>query len=391
MLVLLIVGVYPTQSLSASQALQVRLADDVVLKVHLEPGSGDQEYSYARQVLQAASEAYREIVINQGFSRTGYSFTKPTGLFAYDADKVIDIYITDVEAPFALLTPVGGLEYQANIYVPQDYRAYRKRYKISQPELELKASLAHELLHIITFSYNRNMQINLQGKTSLTSHRWDWYTEGLARYFEALAGYREEFLSAGYRKDLGDKVLVYKGGVNYFLRYPDKPLEERKYDFALFWQYIHETFGMDEIEEISFKFRQVDPALCSNREAMEIIANTLGLSAVELWRDFSLYVYKASVLPLDQESGLKPVYVSKLSSRKTLRQTISSFGLDYYEVDLGKHSGPIQIDSHRDLTCQAGVASKNEFSLLPVEGNNSDYIKIDPPDLPQNEKLIIML
>ena len=216
-LILLIIGVHPAQHLWALPELQQRMADDVVLKVHLEPGVREQEYDYARKVLQAAAEGYNEIVFSQGFNRSGYSFAEPSGLFAYDVDKVVDIYIADVQAPFALLTPVGGLEYQANIYVPQDYRAYRQRYKITQPDQELKASLAHEFLHIITFSYNRNMQINLQGRTSLTSHRWDWYTEGLARYFEALSGYREEFLSAGYRKDLGDRVLVYKGGVNYFL------------------------------------------------------------------------------------------------------------------------------------------------------------------------------
>ena len=40
---------------------------------------------------------------------------------------------------------------------------------------------------------------------------------------------------------------------------------------------------------------------------------------------------------------------------------------------------------------KAAVSSRNKFSPLPVQGNNSDQIKIDPPDLPQNEKLIIML
>lgn len=388
--ILLIIGAYQTQSLAAPPLLQKRLEDGVMLKVHLKRSLGEEGSYYARRVLQAACQAYQEIVVSQGFDRSGYTFAYPTGLFAYDVDKVIDIYIADVEAPFALVTPVGGLEYKACIYVPQDYQKYRKRYKITQAELELKASLTHELLHIIVFSYNRNMQINLHGRTSFTSHRWDWYTEGLARYFEALSGYQEEFLSSGYRQRHGDKTLVYKGGVNYFLKYPDKALEERKYDFALFWLYLDQKYGMERIEEISVKFRDVDPLLCSNLEAMEIIAQTLGLTVEELWQGFSLYVYQESTLEAE-ENGLEPVAISKLSGHRVRRFSVSSFGLDYYEVDLKGKRRPIQINSQKNLNCQAGLSQAKDFSILPVQGNNSDKIKIDPPDLLQNEKLIIML
>jgi hypothetical protein len=289
------------------------------------------------------------------------------------------------------MKPQGALEYRASIYVPADFQRYRKRYKIDQPDLELKASLTHEMLHIITYCYNRNMEISCQGKASLTSGRWDWYTEGLARYFESLVGYREEFLSSGYRKRLGEKIMVYKGGVNYFLRYPDKPLDERKYDFALFWQYLHQNYGMKKIEQISSKFRQIDPLLCSNLEAMEIIAQTLGISLDELWQDFSLYVYKNSSVQAEAEKGLKAVSSSKLTPRTREAHSICSFGLDYYEVDLGKKTSSIQINSRQNLNCLAGIPSAEEFKLVPIEGNNSGEIKIDPPEFPQDNSMIILL
>ncbi|MFC1699658.1 hypothetical protein ACFL1I_06870 [Candidatus Omnitrophota bacterium] len=202
-----IVAYIPTAEAS-TRMLQTVTEDGVLFRVYFEKGIGPEQYYYAYEVLQASKAAYRKVVSEYGFNRKGYTFSQPTNLFAYDIDKVIDVYISDVPAPYALMTPAGGLEYKAQIYVPQDFRAYRQRYNITQPELELAASLTHELLHIVTFSYNRNMQASWQGKTSLTSHRWDWYTEGLARYFEALAGYQEEFLSSGYRKKRGDKIEV---------------------------------------------------------------------------------------------------------------------------------------------------------------------------------------
>lgn len=389
--IILIIVAYPSEVFSAPRFIQAKLENGVVVKVHLPKGLGEEGYGYARQVLQQTCAAYREIVFNQGFNRPGYTFAQPTRLFAYDSDKVIDVYIADVEAPHASMKPQGALEYKACIYVPEDYKRYRKRYKIDQPDLELKASLTHELFHIITYSYNRNMEATFQGKATLGSGRWDWYTEGLARYFESLVGYREEFLSSGYRKRLGEKIMVYKGGVNYFLRYPDKPLDERKYDFALFWQYLHQNYGMEKIEQISSKFRQIDPLLCSNLEAMEIIAQTLGVTVEELWQDFSLNVYRNSSLQGEKEDELKAVSISKLSARKSEAHSICAFGLDYYEVDLGKKTSSIQINSRQNLNCLAGIFSAEEFKLVPIEGNNSGEIKIAPPELSQGNSMIILL
>lgn len=389
--IILIIAACPSQAFSAPRLIQAKLEDGVVVKVHLPKGLGEEGYRYARQVLKEARAAYREIVFNQGFSRQGYTFAQPTRLFAYDSDKTIDVYIADVDAPHASMKPQGALEYKASIYVPADYEQYRKRYRIDQPDLELKASLTHEMLHIITYCYNRNMEINCQGKASLTAGRWDWYTEGLARYFESLVGYREEFLSSGYRKRLGEKIMVYKGGVNYFLKYPDKSLDERKYDFALFWQYLHQNYGMKKIEEISSKFRQIDPLLCSNQEGMGIIAQTLGVTVEELWQDFSLYVYRSSSLQGEKKDGLRAVSISRLSGRTSEAHSICSFGLDYYEVDLGKKTSSIQINSRQNLNCLAGVSSADGFKLMPVEQNNSGKIKVDPPELPQNSSIIILL
>lgn len=392
--IILILGVFPNQAFSAPELIQARMKDGVVLRVHLPIGSGKGEHTYARQILKAACYAYEEIVCRQGFDRSGYTFAHSSRIFAYDRDQIIDIYMADIESPFALTQTEGGLEYRAEIFVPENYREYRNRYQIEQEQLELKASLTHELLHIITYSYNRNMQTNAPGKAKFSCDPWDWYTEGLARYFEALVGYRQEFLSCGFRKDRGDKIMVYKGGVNYFLKYPDRPLNERKYDFALFWQYLHQTYGMEKIEDISVKFRQLDPQFCSNKQAMQIIAETLGIQLEDLWRNFSLYVYKKSSLPDEKEAGLNPVSMVNLTSLPRFTHSICSFGLNFYEIDLKKDSRFIELralNSQGNLNCLVGIHSSANFSSKPIKSNSSGKIKIDTSGFKQNSKIIIML
>ncbi len=388
-----IMALCPAQAVSAPQLLQARMEDGVVFKVHIE-GGPEEEYAYAREVLQAACAAYKEIVFKQGFNRPGYSFAHPARAFAYGRDRTINIYIADVESPYALMQPNGSFEYKAKIFVPADYRGYQQRYKIEHPQLELKASLTHELLHTITYSYNRNMETTSHGKVSLTSARWDWYTEGLARYFEKLAGYQEEFLSSGFRKKCGENIMVFKGGVNYFLKYPDKPLSERKYDFALFWQYLHQNYGMDKIEEISCKFREIDPALCTNYEAMQIIARTLGTPLKNLLRNFSLYVYRSSSLASCREDGFHPVAMSELPSERRETYTISSFGFDFYAVDLEEAPGTIHlktINGHKNLNCLVAIRSPFNFVSMPVEPEGSGRITIDAAAPYKNSKMIIML
>jgi hypothetical protein len=374
--VVLIMAHLPQARAASRQPLKAEMEDGVVLKVHL-PADLPEGDDYPQQVLQAACTAYKEIVFHQGFNRQGYTFSSAEELFAYDSDKTIDIYICAVQAPMAWMEFAGDLQYQGKVLIPQDYEAYRQRYNIDQPQVELEASLIHELCHIIVFSYNRNMQTLTQGKTSLTSKRWDWYNEGLARYFETLVGYEDEFLSAGYRRDYGIKTVVYKGGVNYFLKYPDRPLEKRKYDFALFWQYVHRNYGMDKIEQISCEFRKLDPLRCTNYEAMQVIARTLGLPLKELLRDFSLYIYRNSCLPEHQENKLHPVYTSKLSQAVNPPKNINSFGFDFYEIDLPQPPKEVRLKvlgPEQDPDCLVAGYVTQEGKMIMMLANPTDEI-----------------
>ncbi|MBN3039360.1 MAG: hypothetical protein JW869_08105 [Candidatus Omnitrophica bacterium] len=389
---LALAALYPGEAYSDQEILLASVEDGTTFKVYIPEGYGQDVNDYARKVLEAACTGYKEVVFKYGFDRIGYTFSLPQREYAYDIDRVIEIYLADVDSPFALMAPQNDLEYEAKILVPIDYKTYRKKYDIDQPDSELRASLTHELLHIVTHSYNKNMSGSYHAKSSLDCERWDWYTEGLARYFERLAGYDKEFLSSGFRKKSGKKVLVYKGGVNYFLRYPDKPLDERKYDFALFWQFIHTEFGMDKIEKIACKFREVDPAACSNQEAMEIIARTLDIELPVLLQHFSLYVYRVSVMEAGDE--LKPVSMYKLYPPESETHTICSFGFDFYEVDLkqGLQSVSLNaVDGWEDLNCLVGVSYLEDFQIVPLNNGYADEIEIDVTDLPKNSKMIIML
>jgi len=384
----------PIQAWAQDEYIQEQMQDGVVLKVYLEQGMDQAELDYARNILSAASSAYQDIVFKYGFDRKGFTFSQPTMLFGYDHDQTIEIMLRDVQAPFAFMAPTskGGLEYQAKVFLPRDYQAYQQRYNITQPALELRASLIHELLHIIIYSYNRNMQTSLTGKVSLTSQNWDWYSEGLARYFEVLVGYREEFLSPGYRHVEDRIVRVYKGGVNYFAKYPDRPLNDRKYDFALFWQYVHKQYGMDKIEEISVRFRDLDPTVCTNQEAMQIVANTLGVDLEQLFRDFSLYVYEASSIAAKKEQGLDPVWVTEMPEEKSNAcASISSFGFDYYEFNLDQDLDLVQFRACEDVSVLAMFKQEQGYLVLPIERSGSGNVNIDVSDLPREQKLVVML
>ena len=60
--IILVVAVYPRQVIADPLAIQTRLEEGVVLKVHLPKDAGEEKYRYAREVLQTACAAYKEVV-----------------------------------------------------------------------------------------------------------------------------------------------------------------------------------------------------------------------------------------------------------------------------------------------------------------------------------------
>lgn len=111
---------------------EYQLEDGAGIKVHytsqiLEAfGAGGE---FPRQVLEASREAYEKIVQESGFDREGYSFARADKSYAYDQDKVIDIYIgsNDCRDKFRF----HSLDYTDFKNAPFYEMRYEERYRYS--------------------------------------------------------------------------------------------------------------------------------------------------------------------------------------------------------------------------------------------------------------------
>jgi hypothetical protein len=289
-----------------------RFKDGAGIKVHftsqiLQEGNADEQFP--QQVLDSARQAYERIVNEFGFNRKGYSFASADKNYAYDGDKTIDIYIGSLgpsdnfyfhslnwqdfaKAPFYQVRYEGRYRYSAMIAVPADYKAYLKKASEQFAYSEavdifshLKAAMMHEMLHIITFYYNKNLLSWY--KFNPLDNRYqggDWYVEGLARYFETFSGFNGNFYSAS--ADFYQRPGAFRSGQN---------LSESGYDFAVFWKYFHSRFGMETIEKLSYRLRSVQTKGSSNEKAAGIINQVTGISFSEISGDFAEFVREPNI------------------------------------------------------------------------------------------------
>ncbi|HTL71083.1 MAG TPA: hypothetical protein VL404_07315, partial [Candidatus Eisenbacteria bacterium] len=267
------------------KAYEYRFPDGAKLKIHFTDQSleaGHESPRFARDVLDAAVQAYQTITEFQGFSTPGYSFADPDRGYAADPDRTIDVFVGDPsgdvsfrngftrlsfkDAPCFDTVRVGENEFQAVILLPSNYKEFIRNWERINPsslgtrnvEVDLRGTLIHEMLHVVVFYYNRNLNKDLgQPETARSgrARKLDWYVEGLARYFETFAGARHDFFSQGFKQTLPDKIRFSRGGSNYFMRYPDQAFTDLRYENAIFWRFIDYRYGMEKIEKLSREFR----------------------------------------------------------------------------------------------------------------------------------------
>lgn len=306
---------------SFPQSCVHRFKDGAAVRVHYDEtvlAKNGESVDFAREVLHAAVLAYETITRTEGFSTEGYTFAAADPLYAYDPDRTIDIYLGDPsqtaptigkktfsfkDAPCFDTVHVDGNAYQAMILLPANYREFIGNWeKINpsplgprSPSSDLRGTLVHEMLHVIVFYYNRNLNKDDTGgetpEPGLRKHT-DWYVEGLARYFETLVGARHDFFSQGFKQTLPDKIRFSRGGSNFFMRYPDQPFTELRYENALFWRFLHERYGMGMIERLSRELRGARPQDYrtelerATREPLNVLLGEFALAA--LVNDFGL-------------------------------------------------------------------------------------------------------
>ena len=304
---------------------EYRFDDGTHLKVHFTDqsisSSGASE-DLPSSVMDAAVMAYQTITQFEGFNTPGYAFAAPDKGFAYDPDQTIDIYLGNAsgangyeklgpknkmfkDAPCFDTVKSGPTSYDAVILLPANYHEFIRNWEKINPSplgkrnvhVDLRGTLIHEMLHVILFYYNKNLnkagenEEPLLGPAVPQDQRLDWYVEGLARYFETFAGARHDFYSQGFKQTLPDKIRFSRGGSNYYMRYPDQAFTQLRYENALFWRFVDHEFGMTAIEEISRDFRgsRADFKKTLEKVTGEPFESLLGrFAAAVLFSDFGL-------------------------------------------------------------------------------------------------------
>ena len=386
---------------------EYRFPDGVKIKVHFTDQmleqSGESVY-FPKDVLNAAVQAYQTITQFKGFSAVGYSFAFPDPAYAYDPDRTMDIYLGSPtgdpevlnhgfnalsfkDAPCFDTLKISDTQYQAAILLPSNYKEFIKNWERINPSslgtrnmnVDLRGTLIHEMLHVVLFYYNKNLNKDIAAKATaiaqpsafVPAKKVDWYVEGLARYFETFAGARHDFFSQGFKQTLPDKIRFSRGGSNYFMRYPDQAFTDLRYENALFWRFMDYRYGMPAIERLSRDFR--DTPNRGFESALEKAAQT---SFKDLLKTFAMSILLKDFGLKEDSPYLKNVAKTHLIYRKGDLYLVDGKGA---ERNLGKVCRTDWIGRWENVSAK--------FDELPAAGDNTkesdvsgwatDYFQID--------------
>jgi len=349
---------------------------------------------YVESVVKYAAEAYNQIVYVHGFDTPGFSFANPDKDYCYDKDKVIDIYITgdSDDMPYYDIIERKGTAYDAIIMFSAQYKG---------DTVSIRGALFHEMLHLIIYSYNKNIEPWYRYSQEASCHLGgDWYVEGLARYFETVAGSYENFFSEGFVKKQSDRIMIYQGGANYLMNHPSQSLEQARYDYALFWAYIHKKFGMEKIEELSRKMRFISEDGL-RKEISSVFSKVLNEDFEETLRGFAMAMYLRSFDPAIKEglNDIKPMSLSDVSRKHEKR--INSWASDFIKLDLSKKGMPSVLSlkkskgrRHLKMTVMVGYDGNKMARFKDVTLRESDELcRMDLKEMKSNgvEELILII
>ncbi|MBP9733209.1 MAG: hypothetical protein KBD07_02395 [Candidatus Omnitrophica bacterium] len=312
-----------SQTLVLEKVLSARMADGTILKVHYTDFALDQseDWSYPRRVFTHMKAAYE--VLGRDLRLDDNRSAKP---------RAIEAYIGDTEAGGIL--PFGGFTLEdfkraplfmvrtdersgakvPVLLLPANYSKFLEFWnRINRIPGEsaystdqyLASSIMHEMTHAIVHGFNENL-----GSTEHEIRGGDWYTEGLARYFECKTGSDAGFASEGFRKIVDGRVQFSRGGANYYLRYPDESFFTMRYENALFWMYLDKRMGSDAIVQITRDLK----GLAFNASAADyarVLSEVTGESFETLLNDYFNWVYRGDYTRYREGSKLLPVAAAK--------------------------------------------------------------------------------
>jgi len=333
------------------QSKNIATGDGVVIAIHYYPDILS-NYTLNTQehidtILKSAKEAYNDIVYKYGFKAPGFTYANPDKNYCYDKDKTIDIYVGGgnmqgalrgftyedfLDAPCYDIVKGNGNDYDAVILFPADYKGS-----------SVRGTLFHEMLHIIVYSYNKNIAPWYRRYKNTDYHKGgDWYVEGLARYFETKADSYDEFFSKGFKAKENGKTILSQKGANYLMSNPSESLKDARYDYSLFWAYIDQKYGMEKIEELSRKFRYIQTE-SMEKDLPRIFTQVIGDEFESLIKEFAVCMYFKFFNP-DIRKGLSDLKVMTLNdfSNKSEKK-IDSWASNFIKFTLNDKDTPSMI------------------------------------------------
>lgn len=370
---------------TVEKVYEYRFQDGAYVKVHFTDQTleknGESAF-FGKDVLDAATLAYQTITEFNGFGSRGFSFARPDESYAYDPDRTIDVYLGDPaddgvkthgfpaltfkDAPCFDTLSAGDNAYEAIILLPANYKEFIRNWESINPsplgkrnvEVDLRGTLIHEMLHVILFYYNKNLNkdAELAAGASPSKKRIDWYVEGLARYFETFGGARHDFFSQGFKQTLPDKIRFSRGGSNYYMRYPDQAFIDLRYENALFWRFVHYRYGMEAIEKLSRDFRT-----CGREDFEKALERATGQPFKELLRRFALSILTQDFGLKDDSGYLHEIAMTRLTYRNGELHLPDGAG---GEATLGLSSSTDRIVRWEGVRAEADGP--------PIAGDNTD-------------------
>ena len=221
----------------------------------------------------------------------------------------------------------------------------------------------HELWHFLQAKYGW-----------LDDPAGDWVIEGQARSIQDKVCLGGDRYSAWCFDDIATGFAGYVGQVKAYLADPEYPLINQSYSAALFWTYLTEKFGTEEMDDeaemgMDFIRRFWEEAATNNdRDGVTILNATLesmGYSErfEDIWKDFAVASYakdysgpdKYMYADMAQTGGDYGPPLLTIDDDLTIGETIeremdsvSNWGAKYYEVRPGVGVSLIRILSTQD-------------------------------------------
>ncbi|MFT5206354.1 MAG: hypothetical protein ACI9CF_000089 [Candidatus Omnitrophota bacterium] len=292
-----------SKNLLMEKILTGRAADGAQFKVHYTDFALEKihDLTYPERVLTSMKSAYK--ILKQELKVEEWPARSP---------KAFDVYLGD--ATNEGLYPFGGFDYtdfkRAPLFVikkneetgqktpailmPIDYKNFLVFWnKINNVphdgnydvDTYLDSSIIHEMTHAFMHVINENL-----GSTEHQIRNGDWYTEGVARYFETKIGSDPGFASMGFRKKVDDRIQFSRGGANYYLRYPDESFFGLRYENSLFWLYFEHAYGVEKIFDVSQELAKVpfDAAYSDYQNALQ---KSTGVAFDQMLNNYFNWIY----------------------------------------------------------------------------------------------------